>query len=166
MAVTCSYQPLGGVILSEAIHDAIQSAPADMKFTHAATYSGHPTCCAVGLANLAIIEREQLVERAAELGPWYIEQLQQLRSLPQVGDVRGLGMMAAVELVNPAESGAAYYDSAAALANRVTAECLRLGMTLRLRGNVVVLAPPFISTKEQLLRSVDILGEAIRAAAA
>ena len=63
--VTSGYLPLGGVIASKHVHEAIESAPADRKFMHAATYSGHPVCCAVGLRNVEIIESEGLVERAA-----------------------------------------------------------------------------------------------------
>src|SRR5438105_6724409 len=99
--VTSAYLPLGGIIVSRQVQNAINEAPADLKFMHAATYSGHPVCCAVGLANVDIIERDGLVQRASELGPWLIPHLrQQLEPLAPVGQVRGLGMMAAVELVD------------------------------------------------------------------
>ena len=62
------YVPLGGVIVSKRLHKVIEDAPADEKFMHAATYSGHPTCCAVGLANIEIMENEGLPERAAVMG--------------------------------------------------------------------------------------------------
>lgn len=163
--VTSAYLPLGGVIVSRTLHEAIQGAPADMKFMHAATYSGHPTCCAVALANLDIIEREALVQRAAELAPRFLQRLETLRALPRVGDVRGLGMMAAVELVDPGASGAAYYDNAAPLAGRVMRESMRRGLIPRLRGNVVCLAPPLVTTDEQVERLVQILGDAIQATA-
>src|SRR6201995_349488 len=63
--VTSGYLPLGGVIISKHMHEAIEAAPADRKFMHAATYSGHPVCCAVGLRNVEIIEQEGLVGGAA-----------------------------------------------------------------------------------------------------
>src|SRR5436305_6714244 len=66
--VTSAYLPLGGIMISDAIRDAINSAPADSKYMHAATYSGHPTCCAVGVRNLEIMENEKLDQRAAEMG--------------------------------------------------------------------------------------------------
>jgi adenosylmethionine-8-amino-7-oxononanoate aminotransferase len=162
--VTSAYLPLGGVMISDGIQKALQEAPADMKFMHAATYSGHPTCCAVALANLAIIEREGLVERAARVGPWFIQQLRQLESLPQVGEVRGLGMMAAVELVDREASGVGFYERASPLAARVMRESIQRGLIPRVRTNVICLAPPLISTEEQLSRVVDILGESIRVA--
>src|SRR5205814_5578901 len=66
--VTSAYLPLGGIMVSRQVQNAINEAPLDLKFMHAATYSGHPVCCAVGLANVGIIEREGLVQRAAEIG--------------------------------------------------------------------------------------------------
>jgi putrescine---pyruvate transaminase len=66
--VTSGYLPLGGLILSKKVHEAILSAPADQRYMHAATYSGHPVCCAVGLRNVEIIEEENLVERSAVMG--------------------------------------------------------------------------------------------------
>src|ERR1700736_3832035 len=92
--VTSGYLPLGGNILSKRVHDAILSAPMDRRYMHAATYSGHPVCCAVGLRNVEIIEEEGLVERAATVGKRFQASLaEQLGELPQVGEVRGLGMM-------------------------------------------------------------------------
>src|SRR5712692_6810172 len=66
--VTSGYLPLGGIILSERVHGAILAAPMDQRYMHAATYSGHPVCCAVGLRNVEIIEEEGLVDRAATVG--------------------------------------------------------------------------------------------------
>lgn len=166
--VTSAYLPLGGVMVSGSIQDEINEAPLDLKFTHAGTYSGHPTCCAVGLATLNVMEREGLVERVARLGPWFLDRLGQLRALPAVGEVRGLGLMAGIDLVDPGAmgEGARFYDNAAPLAARVSRECVSRGLIPRLRGNVICLAPPYVSTEEQLDRVVDILGESIRAAAA
>src|SRR5918911_1827881 len=118
--ITSAYLPLGGIMVSDRIQQAINTAPPDMKYMHAATYSGHAACCAVGLANLAIIEREGLVERAAQVGGWFQELLRrELEPLASVGQVRGLGMMAAVELVDREKSGSAYYDNAVGLTGRV-----------------------------------------------
>jgi putrescine---pyruvate transaminase len=162
--VTSAYLPLGGIMVSRQVQNAMNEAPADLKFMHAATYSGHPVCCAVGLANLGIIEREGLVQRAADLGPRFLEQLhRQLDPLPQVGEVRGLGLMAAVELVDPEASGSAYYDNAVGLAGRVVGHCVQNGMLPRRLNNTICMAPPLISTEEQLGRLVEVLAEAIQA---
>ncbi len=118
--VTSGYLPLGGVIASKRVHEAIESAPADRKFMHAATYSGHPVCCAVGLRNVEIIETEGLVERAAVMGRRLLAGLEELRDLPVVGDVRGLGMMCGVELVTDRSTKA----PALGLGGRFTREAL------------------------------------------
>ena len=97
--VTSGYLPLGGVIISKHMHEVLLDAPADEKFMHAATYSGHPVCCAVGLANIDIIEKEGMVERAQIQGDRFRAGLETLLTLPNVGEVRGIGMLAAIELV-------------------------------------------------------------------
>jgi adenosylmethionine-8-amino-7-oxononanoate aminotransferase len=161
--VTSAYLPLGGIMVSRQIQNAINEAPADLKFMHAATYSGHPVCCAVGLANVHIIEREGLVARAAEMGPKFLTMLRkQLEPLPTVGEVRGLGLMAAVELVDPNASGSAYYDNAVALTGRVVTRCMNDGELPRRLNNTICMAPPLISSEEQLARLVDVLASAIR----
>lgn len=164
--VTSAYLPLGGIMISQQIQNAINEAPLDLKFTHAATYSGHPACCAVGLANVEIIEREGLVERAADMGRRFLQMLtSQLQPLPNVGEVRGIGMMAAVELVDPNATGSAYYDNAVGLTGRVISRCIANGVLPRRLNNTICLAPPLISTEAQLQRLVDVLGEAVSAEA-
>src|SRR5881275_223198 len=91
--VTSAYLPLGGVLISRKVHQVMLEAPPDQKFMHAATYSGHPACCAVGVRNIELIEQENLVERAAVMGRRLLAGLESLRDLPNVGDVRGVGMM-------------------------------------------------------------------------
>ena len=162
--VTSAYLPLGGMMVSRQVQNAINEAPLDLKFMHAATYSGHPVCCAVGLANVSIIEREGLVQRAAQIGAKFIQQLRsQLEPLPAVGQVRGLGMMAAVELVDRSASGSAFYDNAVPVAGKVVARCVEKGLLPRRLNNTICMAPPLISTEEQLGRLVEVLAESIRA---
>jgi adenosylmethionine-8-amino-7-oxononanoate aminotransferase len=166
--VTSGYLPLGGVIASKRVHEAIESAPADRKFMHAATYSGHPVCCAVGLRNVEIIETEGLVERAAVMGRRLLAGLEGLRDLPVVGDVRGLGLMCGVELVNDRNTKA----PALGLGARFTREALARGLLPRIRagsidppiGDTICLAPPLMTPPEVLDRIPQILREAITAA--
>jgi len=166
--VTSGYLPLGGVIASKRVHEAIESAPAERKFMHAATYSGHPVCCAVGLRNVEIIETEGLVERAAVMGRRLLGGLEGLRDLPVVGDVRGLGMMCGVELVTDRNTKA----PALGLGARFTREALARGLLPRIRagsadppiGDTICLAPPLTTPPEVLDRIPQILREAIAAA--
>ena len=169
--VTSAYLPLGGTLVSAPIHDAIRDAPPAERFMHAATYSGHPACCAVGLANLDILEGEGLVERAAELGHRLLAGLQTLRELPGVGDVRGLGLMAGIELVTDKRAK----TPAIGLGGRVLAEARRRGLITRMRagqagqtpiGDVICLAPPLVISESQIDRIVEVLRESLLAAAA
>src|SRR5437667_7708638 len=95
--VTSGYLPLSGVMLTHAIHDTLKSVKG--PFMHGFTYSGHPTSCAVGLRNLQIIEEEGLVDQVAKKGEHLQKKLEELRSHEIVGDVRGIGLLGAVELV-------------------------------------------------------------------
>lgn len=168
--VTSGYLPLGGVLVSKRVHQAIEDAPADEKFMHAATYSGHPACCAVGLANIDIIEREGLVERAAVMGERLQAGLQSLRSLPHVGDIRGLGMVGAIELVEDKASR----TPSIGMGPRVVGEAMKRGLIMRQRGggsgppasgDSLCLAPPLMTPEPVLDRIVQIVGESIEAAA-
>ncbi|MGH7039010.1 MAG: aspartate aminotransferase family protein [Stellaceae bacterium] len=163
--VTSGYLPLGGIIVSKDVHRAIESAPPDRKFMHAATYSGHPVCCAVGLSNVEIIENDHLVERAAIMGRRLLAGLETLRDLPNIGEVRGLGMMAAVELVADRATKA----PALGLGARVVREAFARGLLPRNRagsadppvGDTICLAPPLMTPEETIDRIPQILREAI-----
>ena len=140
----------------------------DERFMHAATYSGHPVCCAVGLRNIDIIEQEGLPERAAVMGRKLLAGLEALRSLPAVGDVRGLGMMCGVELVEDQ----ATRKPAIGLGGRVVAEAMKRGLIIRQRGgggtpisgDSLCIAPPLMTPAATLDRIVQIVGESIQAA--
>jgi putrescine---pyruvate transaminase len=166
--VTSGYLPLGGIIVSEKIHDAILSAPLDRRYMHAATYSGHPVCCAVGLRNVQIIEDENLVERSAEMGQRLLAALEELYNLPNVGEVRGLGMMCGVELVADKSSKA----PALGLGVKIAREAMARGLLVRARpgsaepamGDTLCLSPPLSTPVEVLDRIPQILRESIIAA--
>jgi adenosylmethionine-8-amino-7-oxononanoate aminotransferase len=160
--VTSGYLPLGGIMVSEAIRQAMSSVPPEKRWMHAFTYSGHPTCCAVALKNLEIIEREGLVERSARMGERLLKGLQTLASLPAVGDVRGLGLMCAVELVAD-EASKAPFPPAQKVGEKVRRAAEERGLFTRIRGDVIMLAPPLVITEAQVDRIVQIVGEAIPA---
>ncbi|HEX2513903.1 MAG TPA: aspartate aminotransferase family protein [Chloroflexota bacterium] len=146
--ITSGYLPLGGVIFSDAIRDVLYGQPPDVKWMHAYTYSAHPTCCAVAHANLDIIEREGLVERAARLGARLQERLGALAGRTGVQEVRGLGMMGAVELQPGAIPGSA---------GAVVAELKRRGVFTRYRNDTVMLAPPLVIAEAELEELADTL---------
>jgi len=157
--VTSGYLPLSGVMLTHAVHDTLKTAKG--PFQHGFTYSGHPTACAVGLRNLQILEDEHLVERAAERGAYLLQRLQELRSHEIVGDVRGLGLVAAVELVRDRATKQLFETSAGA-ARRVWLAALDEGVIVRpLTGDVLAMSPPFVISNEQIDRIVSVLDRAI-----
>jgi putrescine---pyruvate transaminase len=157
--VTSGYLPLSGVMLTRDVHETLKTAKG--PFQHGFTYSGHPTACAVGLRNLQILEDEHLVERAAERGAYLLKRLQDLRSHEIVGDVRGLGLVAAVELVRD-RSTKELFEASAGAARRVWLAALEDGVIVRpLTGDVLAMSPPFVISNEQIDKIVSVLDRAI-----
>jgi adenosylmethionine-8-amino-7-oxononanoate aminotransferase len=160
--ITSGYLPLGGIGISDRIRAAIDSVPPEQRWMHAFTYSGHPTTCAVALANIAIIDREGLVERAATTGAYLNQSLLELEELPSVGNVRGKGMMAAVELVANKETKEPF-PASANMGARVGKELVKRGLYTRILGDTILLAPPLVTPTATVDRIVQILGESIAA---
>ena len=161
-AITSAYVPLAAFIVSDRMHQAMLSAPADVKFMHGYTNAGHPTACAVALRNLQIIEEEGLVANAAAMGERLQRGLRSLLDLPQVGDVRGLGLLAAVELTADREARAPF-DPAQNVGGRVIREMRERGVITRVKGDSILLAPPLVTTPEQIDRIVDVVGASLQA---
>jgi adenosylmethionine-8-amino-7-oxononanoate aminotransferase len=160
--VTSGYVPLGGILLGSRVDEALRSLPPEQAWMHAYTYSGHPTSCAVGIANIRIIEREGLVENAARMGERLQRGLATLANLPAVGDVRGMGLLGAVELVADKETRAAF-PASDGIGGKVLAAARERGVLFRNRGDVVEMAPPLPISEEQIDRLVAVLGESIQA---
>jgi putrescine aminotransferase len=159
-SVTSGYAPLGGVILQESIYQAFVDAGPDFALHHGFTYSGHPVVCAAGVANLDILEREKLIARARTMGRYLAEKLEILRHHPLVGDIRCVGLMAAVELVRDRESKEPVPAETALAVRRVG---LERGVIVRASGNILALCPPLIITEKEIDRLVALLDEAIEA---
>jgi adenosylmethionine-8-amino-7-oxononanoate aminotransferase len=160
--ITSGYLPLGGIMVSEPIRQAMLSVPYADRWMHAYTYSGHPTCCAVALRNLEILEKEGLVERAEKMGQRLLDGARSLLDFPAVGEVRGLGLMVAVELVADRATKAAF-DPAKNVIGRVRKELEARGLFTRVVRDIILLAPPLVITEAQVDRIVQILREGIRA---
>jgi adenosylmethionine-8-amino-7-oxononanoate aminotransferase len=131
---------------------------------HAYTYSGHPTCCAVGLKNLEIMERERLWERAAAMGTRLHKGLQQaLGDHKHVGDIRGgKGLLAAVELVEDRGTKASF-GADKKVGPRVLAEMTKRGVITRARVEHIFFAPPLVVSEEQVDRLVSVTRDSIKA---
>ncbi len=160
--ITSGYFPLGGLGVSDVIASAIDSAPAGQTWMHAFTNSAHPVGCAVALANLDILERENLLARAADLGQRLLGRLRSLESHPNVGEVRGLGLLAAVELVAD-KSTRAEFPAAVQIGRRIHEATQQRGMFTRMRGDIYNFAPSYVTSESQIERMVGLLGESIDA---
>lgn len=160
-SVTSGYAPLGGVILQASIYQTFVDAGPDFALHHGFTYSGHPVVCAAGVANLDILEREKLIARARTMGHYLARRLERLRHHSLVGDIRCIGLMAAVELVPDQETKEA---APADLAARIRAMALSRGVIVRASGNILALCPPLIIEQKEIDRLVAALEEAIEAA--
>jgi adenosylmethionine-8-amino-7-oxononanoate aminotransferase len=160
--VTSGYIPLGGIGVNDKIAEVINSAEFSKRWMHAFTYSGHPTCCAVALANLDYMERNDLVSRAAETGAHLQKQLKQLERHPQVGESRGIGMMAAVELCEDRASRKRF-DPAKGYGDKVRGEAAKRGLWSRAFKDNFYLSPPLTTTREEVDRMVEILDQSIKA---
>jgi clan AA aspartic protease len=161
-AITSAYVPLAGFIVSKQIHDAILAAPADAKFMHGYTNAGHPVACAVALRNLQIIEEEGLVARAAEMGERLLQGLRSLGEHPNVGDIRGLGLIAGVELVAD-KSTRAPFAAAQAVGPRMLKEMRKRGVITRVKGDSILLAPPLVITAGEIDQIVSAVAGSIEA---
>ena len=158
--ITSGYFPFGGVGLSDEIAAALDSD--STPWMHAFTYSAHPVGCAVALSMLTILERDGLPARAATLGQHLLERLRAaIGDHPNVGEIRGLGLMCAVEFVQNRDTKAEF-PASEKVGTRINAEAMQRGLFSRNRADIYMLAPPFIVTTEQIDRMVGIVDESVR----
>lgn len=161
-AITSGYFPFGGIGISDEIARVLDEAPT--PWMHAYTYSAHPTGCAVALKTLQIIEDENLVAEAARKGVYLMDALRtRLSDHPHVGEIRGKGFMCALEFVKERETKAPFAPEEQVGA-RIHAEAQARGLFSRIRGDVFVLAPPFVTPDHLLDRIAGILASATKAA--
>lgn len=137
-ALTNGAIPMGAVAASDQVHDVItnKAAKGAIEFFHGYTYSGHPAACAAGLAALSIYEDEGLFTRAADMSPYFLDSVFQLKDHPMVKDIRGIGMAAGVELID--KGGQAQID------------LFWNGMHVKFTGNTGILAPMFTTEKSHI----------------
>ena len=157
--ITNGAVPMGAVFASDRVHEAFMSGPEGaIELFHGYTYSGHPLAAAAGIATLDLYREERLFERANELAPYWEETMHSLRGIPNVIDIRNLGLVAGIELSSlPGKVGARAYD--------VFVRAFRKGLLIRTAGDVIALSPPLIIEKTQIAEIANKLSEAIKEAA-
>ncbi len=151
--VTSGYYPLGGVIVSDDIHDVLKEKSVG-TFFHGFTYSGHPTAAAVGLKNLELIEKECLVDNSRNMGKKLLEGFRQIKKeIDIVGDVRALGLLGAVELVKNRDTNEKFPPEWK-VAPKVIEMLHQRGVICRsvtYEGiDIVCFAPPLIISEDQI----------------
>jgi adenosylmethionine-8-amino-7-oxononanoate aminotransferase len=171
--VTSGYLPLGGMMVTKAIKEIMDSVKPEDRWMHGYTNSAHPTCCAVALKNIEIIEREGLCANAEKMGArLYANLMAAFGDHPNAGDIRGgKGLLAAVEFV---EDRATKKNFAISLkfASRLYAEMLKRGIVTRTRpaagaapatGDILFFAPPLVVTEAEVDRFVNASSDAVKA---
>lgn len=162
--ITSGYAPLGAVMVREEIADAFVGDEGD-KFMHGITYGGHPASCAAALANIAIMEREGLNERSRTMGDYMMRELRAaVGEHPNVGDIRGMGLFMALELVHDRESHAPLEESN--LMEWLSDQFKRRGLICRSDDRldpVIQLAPPLNIAREDVDQIVAIVADVIHA---
>ena len=159
-AVNSGTVPMGGVIVRKGIHDAFMKGPEHViELFHGYTYSGHPLACAAALATLDIYRDENLFERTRTLEPIWADAIMSLKDLPNVLDIRTVGLVAAIDLASrPNAVGQRAFEAM----DRAFRE---MDLMIRITGDTIALTPPLIITEDQIGETADKLGRVIRAVA-
>ena len=148
--------PMGGVVVRGGIYDAMMQAPDHLiELFHGYTYSGHPLAAAAGLAALDVYAKDGLFERAASLAGEWEEAVHSLKGLPNVVDIRNLGLVAGIELAPRADGpGKRGYE--------VFLDCFRNGLHVRVTGDILAMSPPLIIERQEIDMAIDRLGAALK----
>src|ERR1039457_318187 len=154
--ITSGYAPMGAAIAGPKVTARFQAAQGrEAGLNHVLSFGGHAAAAAAALKNIEIIEREGLVENSAQLGAYLLEGLCSLKKSPLVGDVRGLGLLAAVELVRSKDTREPFRPSEQMPA-RVTAHMRELGLLARVY-QVIEVGPPLIAGRKEVEQIVDVI---------
>ena len=145
--LSSGYMPIGGVLISDRVAKVVIESG---EFAHGYTYSGHPVAAAVASANVSIIENEGMIAQVRdETGPYLQQRLAELRDHPLVGQIRGIGLMAAIELVKDKESHA-NYPKEVGIGGICRDYALANGLVMRAVGDSMIMCPPLIISKLEI----------------
>ncbi|MNT03003.1 L-Lysine-8-amino-7-oxononanoate aminotransferase [compost metagenome] len=144
--LTSGYIPMGGLIVRDEVVDVLNEGG---DFNHGFTYSGHPVAAAVGLENIRILRDEKIVERVkSETAPYLQKRLRELNDHPLVGEVRGVGLLGAIELVQDKATRKRYEGKGVGMICRQF--CFDNGLIMRAVGDTMIIAPPLVITPAEI----------------
>jgi beta-alanine--pyruvate transaminase len=148
--------PMGAVFASRKVHDALMQGPeSQIELFHGYTYSGHPAACAAGLATLSIYQEEGLLTRASEIETYWHDAVHSLKGLPNVIDIRTIGLIAGIELDSRTGApGSRAYEA--------FVDCFERGLLIRITGDIIALSPPLIIETSQIDAIIEILSDALK----
>ena len=156
-ALSSGYIPISAVIVPEDIFEPIKKASNDVGvFGHGYTYSGHPVACAVALRTLEIYEELNLFSHVEKIAPKFQERVNKLGTFEFVGEARGVGLIAALEIVKN-KGTKENFDPYGKVGKQIAEICQKNGLIVRAIGDVIALCPPLIITEEQVDEMFDIL---------
>jgi len=159
--IVSAYLPLGATIARTEIADAFSGVGKNKYLQHILTYGGHPVPAAAALKNIEIMENERLVDNSAKLGRYFLERLQELKDVHAIiGDVRGLGLLLGIELVQDATTKAPFSQDAR-IGERLTAEFEKRRIVLRPTSGTFWVGPALCITKDEIDELVNGLDGAI-----
>ncbi|RMO96003.1 putative aminotransferase [Pseudomonas syringae pv. philadelphi] len=149
--LTSGYVPMGGLLVHDDIVAVLNEGG---DFNHGFTYSGHPVAAAVALENIRILREEKIVERVkSETAPYLQMRLRELSDHPLVGEVRGVGLLGAIELVKDKATRERYTDKGAGMICRTF--CFENGLIMRAVGDTMIIAPPLVISFAEIDELVD-----------
>ncbi len=152
-ALSSGYLPIGGVMVGERV--ARKLIESGGEFAHGFTYSAHPVCSAVALANLEIMQRERLVEHARDTtGPYLQQRWAELAAHPLAGEARGVGMLGALELVKAREPRT-WFEPRGKVGERCRDNAIANGLVMRATRDTMIIAPPLVMTKPEIDELVE-----------
>ncbi|AOZ12817.1 MULTISPECIES: aspartate aminotransferase family protein [Pseudomonas] len=144
--LTSGYIPMGGLIVRDEVVDVLNEGG---DFNHGFTYSGHPVAAAVALENIRILRDEKIIEKVqAETAPYLQKRLRELNDHPLVGEVRGVGMLGAIELVQDKATRKRYEGKGVGMICRQF--CFDNGLIMRAVGDTMIISPPLVITRDEI----------------
>ena len=156
-ALSSGYIPISAVIVPEEIFEPIKKASNEVGvFGHGYTYSGHPVACAVALRTLEIYEELNLFSHVVKITPKFQERVNKLGTFEFVGEARGIGLIAALEIVKNKDTKE-NFDPYGKAGKQIAEICQKNGLIVRAIGDVIAICPPLIITEEQVNEMFDIL---------